>query len=111
MLKRVAVVVLAAVLLGSSTAMSTAAPAGASEPAPPSPSPPSPPTAGPRIVGGGGAGTGEYPYFVSIRRASSGFAFCGGTLISSTRVLTAGHCFDPIPATSSINVRIGGTTC
>merc|ERR1719369_1254811 len=47
------------------------------------------------IIGGQPAGHGEFPYQISLRmmRGSQGQHICGGTLISSTVVLCAAHCF------------------
>ncbi|WP_081951939.1 S1 family peptidase [Kitasatospora phosalacinea] len=60
-------------------------------------------TAGPavaqrRIVGGTGASTGDHPWMVALAsRQQFGSArsgqFCGGALISPTKVVTAAHCF------------------
>jgi secreted trypsin-like serine protease len=41
------------------------------------------------LVGGSGAAEGEFPYFATLI-AADGTIRCGGTLISSTKVLTAG---------------------
>ena len=55
---------------------------------------------------------GEYPWFVSLE--SDGQFYCGATLLSATKVLSAAHCF--VTPTGSIflptQVRIGhvGTT-
>lgn len=43
-----------------------------------------------KIVGGQDAGKSEFPWMVSITRR--GNHFCGGTLISRSHVMTAGHC-------------------
>jgi trypsin len=59
----------------------------------------------PLIVGGVEASSGEFPYIVSLQTNSH---FCGGSLISSTVVITAGHCsvgFQP----SDVRVRAGTT--
>jgi trypsin len=45
----------------------------------------------PRIVGGSPASVSQYPWVVALA-TSSGFQFCGGSLISSTLVATAAHC-------------------
>merc|ERR1719333_649231 len=60
------------------------------------------------IIGGQPAGHGEFPYQISLRmvRGSRGQHICGGTLISSTVVLCAAHCFrDRNPST--YRVRVG----
>lgn len=43
-----------------------------------------------KIVGGEDAGHGEFPWLVSITRR--GGHFCGGSVVTSKHVLTAGHC-------------------
>lgn len=63
----------------------------------------------PRVVGGGAAGVGEYPYFVSVQTSSTFEHFCGGSLISAARVLTAAHCVDTRTA-GSVRVVIGRTS-
>ncbi|KAM7315750.1 hypothetical protein ISCGN_005533 [Ixodes scapularis] len=47
-------------------------------------------TIGRRIVGGREALPGEFPWQVSLR--SRNFAYCGGTILSPTEVITAAHC-------------------
>ena len=60
-----------------------------------------------RIVGGTVAPAGAYPFFVSVKRASDNFAFCGGTLVSSVWVLTAAHCVDGGVTAASLKLVIG----
>ena len=62
-----------------------------------------------KIVGGTVAPVGAYPFFVSIKRASDNFAFCGGTLISSVWVLTAAHCVDGGTTAASLKLVIGAS--
>ncbi|XP_014236173.1 trypsin delta/gamma-like protein CG30031 [Trichogramma pretiosum] len=59
-----------------------------------------------RIVGGKETTIEEHPWQVSIQ--SRGFHFCGGSLISNNIVLTAAHCTQSYPA-SSTNVRVGSS--
>ncbi|RSM69236.1 serine protease [Kibdelosporangium aridum] len=44
-----------------------------------------------RIVGGTRASTEDYPFVVYLA-STDGFQFCGGTLASSIKVVTAAHC-------------------
>ena len=58
-----------------------------------------------RIIGGEQAETDTWSWTVSIRVDHS--HICGGTLISSTLVLTAAHCLKTIKSLSSLKVNIG----
>merc|ERR1719219_2579835 len=64
-----------------------------------------------KIVGGTEAQPGAWPWAVIVgrRRFGSGFqVMCGGTLLNQDTVLTAAHCFDPIPGGSGPDyVRLG----
>ncbi|GHF83004.1 serine protease [Deinococcus ficus] len=59
----------------------------------------------PLIVGGTISARGARPYQVAMTN-TSGFQYCGGTLLSSTWVLTAAHCVKGTAA-SSIRIRAG----
>ena len=48
------------------------------------------PIAEPRIIGGTTVPDGKYPFVVAL--STSGFTFCGGSVIASTWVMTAAHC-------------------
>jgi trypsin len=50
------------------------------------------------VVNGSTAGEGQFPFMASLQDGS-GFAFCGGSVISSGWVLTAAHCVPDADAT------------
>ena len=58
-----------------------------------------------RIIGGEQAAPDTWSWTVSIRRANS--HTCGGSLISSTLVLTAAHCLVSIRSLSTLSVNVG----
>ncbi|KAM3452275.1 hypothetical protein MY5147_008448 [Beauveria neobassiana] len=62
-----------------------------------------------RIVGGEDANIGDFPFLVSIRN-QDGIQFCGGSLLDSTTVLTAGHCVkgSSYVKAGSLNRLVGG---
>ncbi|XP_054732570.1 serine protease 1-like isoform X2 [Anastrepha obliqua] len=61
-----------------------------------------------RITNGEKATAGQFPYQVGLLLKSNAVssAWCGGSLISNTYVLTAAHCIDSIP---EITVYLGAT--
>lgn len=56
-----------------------------------------------RIVGGGSAMLGQFPFIASLRSVSSDSHFCGGTIITARYILTAAHCLDDKVA---LNVKV-----
>ncbi|KAJ8942826.1 hypothetical protein NQ318_022840 [Aromia moschata] len=64
------------------------------------------PTLDGRIVGGHDANIAQYPYQVSIQYHGS--HFCGGSIISSTWILTAAHCMDSVQI-SAVTIRAGSS--
>merc|ERR1712080_733707 len=49
---------------------------------------------GNKIVGGEDAAPGEFPHQVMLSWGVGGGLMCGGSLVTSTKVITAGHCCD-----------------
>merc|ERR1711936_605969 len=62
---------------------------------------------GGRIVGGEDAFYGEFPHqIVLLRGGPGGSLMCGGSIVSSNMVVTAGHCCDGQSA-NRLGVRVG----
>merc|ERR1712228_361615 len=62
---------------------------------------------GGRIVGGEDATYGEFPHqIVLLRGGPGGSLMCGGSIVSSNMVVTAGHCCDGQTA-HRLGVRVG----
>lgn len=57
-----------------------------------------------RIIGGNKSMNNAYPFVVSLEYNGNEEQFCSGTLISSTKVLTAGHC---VIENQVVQVRLG----
>ncbi|MEU9734122.1 serine protease [Streptomyces sp. NPDC048002] len=85
--------VLAATAAAAATALIGVAPTAAAAPQP--------------IVGGSTTTTTSYPFMMQITDSSQN-QFCGGTLVSATKVVTAAHCMVG-ETTSSVRV-VGGRT-
>ena len=58
-----------------------------------------------KIVGGEQAGTDTFGWIVSIRTGAN--HICGGSLISSTIIITAAHCLSAIRTLSTLSVNVG----
>merc|ERR1712213_277740 len=62
---------------------------------------------GGKIVGGTEAYPGEFPHQIALLRGGvGGSLMCGGSLVATDRVITAGHCCDGQSA-SRLGVRVG----
>lgn len=60
----------------------------------------------PLIVGGDQTTIERFPWIVALQRL--GAHFCGGSIISTTRILSAAHCTINLPV-NSISIRAGST--
>merc|ERR1712038_1993275 len=59
---------------------------------------------GDRIVGGNEVDPHSIPWQVGLMNKGASWIFCGGSILSATKILTAAHCYkDP----SSIQVIVG----
>merc|ERR1712210_352058 len=61
---------------------------------------------GGRIVGGTDAYPGEFPHQIMLTRGVGGSPMCGGSIVGSNKVITAGHCCDGMSA-SKLGVEVG----
>merc|ERR1712107_172456 len=61
---------------------------------------------GGRIVGGTDAYPGEFPHQIMLTRGVGGSLMCGGSIVGSNKVITAGHCCDGMPA-SKLGAEVG----
>ncbi|XP_076167241.1 serine protease 1-like [Ptiloglossa arizonensis] len=63
-----------------------------------------------RIVGGADAKAGQFPWQVSLQWGYFVLShFCGGTILNSQWIITAGHCVLAIPSYGSFVVKAGKT--
>ncbi|XP_046459622.1 serine protease 41-like [Daphnia pulex] len=65
------------------------------------------PTVG--IVGGSEAEKNSWPFIVGLRIAGMSTVFCGGSIISTTKILTAAHCVEKLSVSdiSTMTVSLG----
>ncbi|KAI8324494.1 trypsin-like serine protease [Martensiomyces pterosporus] len=63
------------------------------------------------IIGGERVETHEFPFavYLSIETQPNWHAVCGGTLVSSRHIITAGHCLYHAPSASAVKVGYGST--
>jgi len=60
-----------------------------------------------KIVGGEPASSQTWGWAASLRYSSTGFHFCGGSIISASHILTAAHCTVELSSPSSVRVYVG----
>ncbi|XP_061719018.1 trypsin alpha-3-like [Cydia pomonella] len=67
---------------------------------------------GSRIVGGGAASLGQYPYIggLVITMTTGGTSVCGSSLLSNTRGVTAAHCWRTLFSQASAFTVVYGST-
>ncbi|BCS17340.1 S1 family serine peptidase [Aspergillus puulaauensis] len=63
--------------------------------------------AGEFIIGGDDTEIESYPYQISLHQ--DGEHNCGGSIVSKTHIVTAGHCLARVQNTSQLGVRAGST--
>jgi secreted trypsin-like serine protease len=86
-LVRAAIAIVAVASLAASPAVAAAHPAGASTPRPPA--------AHASSIGGYSPGTGQWPWMAALVLSSAPTQdYCGGSVLSATKILTAAHCID-----------------
>lgn len=61
-----------------------------------------------RIVGGSATTIERFPYQISLRRSDIGH-ICGGSVITTNRVLTASHCLNPAHTPEMYTILAGST--
>jgi trypsin len=62
---------------------------------------------GRRIVGGEPTTIEEHPWQIALQ--SIGLFHCGGSIVAYRWVLTAAHCFHPVPEAGKVKVKAGAT--
>lgn len=60
-----------------------------------------------KIVGGEVASPQTWGWAASLRYTSTGSHFCGGSIISSSHILTAAHCTVDLSSASAVRVYVG----
>jgi len=65
-----------------------------------------------RIVGGAPASISAFPFYayVQVSHDGGGVVACGGTVVSSTAVVTAAHCFDSTSLSGTVYLGLSTKT-